>query len=65
MREEDHVVHFDESVRDGRLVCVHVESCAGDPSLLEGIDQGILIDNRAPTHVDQETCRAERLQDFA
>lgn len=43
----------EQPLADGRLVGVHVERDAAQPILLEGVGQGVVVDEGAPRHVDE------------
>ena len=52
---EDHVVTAQQGVIVGdRFVHKHVESCAGNPVIVQGCDQRCFIDNAAPADVDDK-----------
>src|SRR5262245_51565014 len=54
VRGEDHLVHLEQRVvRVRRLNLEHIETGAGDPPLLERLDQRGLIDGGTPPSVDE------------
>ena len=63
MRQQHHIVHFEQGFRHIGFITKHIEACTSDTLFLQRCDQGVFINNRTTCNVNQKSLRPQRIED--